>query len=87
MLMATKVRFAIPEREIGNNGLTFHRRTTNGDHGSITVRKNNLDWRPSGNTYAFRVTWEEFAQFAMKRDKRLKPKKTPVRANTQLAAA
>jgi len=84
--MATTVRFAIPEREIGSNGLTFHRRTTNADHGSITVRQNHLDWRPSGNTYAFRVTWEEFAQFAVGRDKRFKPKKTPVKAKTRLAA-
>jgi hypothetical protein len=84
--MATTVRFAIPEREIANNGITFHRRTTAGDHGSITVRQNYLDWRPSGNTFIFRVTWKEFGKFAEDQDNRIKPKKTTVRAKTRLAA-
>jgi hypothetical protein len=83
--MATTVRFAIPEREIANNGVTFRRRTTAGDHGSITVRQNYLDWRPSGNTIVFRVTWKQFGKFAEGKDKRIKPKKTAVRAKTRLA--
>lgn len=84
--MATTVRFAIPEREIGNNGVTFGRKTDAGKHGSIMVRQNHLEWLSAGDQYLYQVTWEDFAQFAEDRGRRLRPKKTAVKARTKLAA-
>ena len=84
--MATTVRFAIPEREISNNGVTFVRKTSAGRHGSITIRQNHLEWLPSGGQHLYKIKWEMFAAFAEKKGKRIRPKKTSVRARTKLAA-
>ena len=83
--MATKVRFSIPEREIEQTGITFRRTTDDGLHGDLTVRQNHLEWRPSGNTYVFKVTWKKFAEFAEgDKKKRILPKATTVKARKKL---
>ena len=82
--MATKVRFAIPEREIEQTGITFKRVTDSGLHGELTIRQNHLVWRPKGNEYIFKVTWEKFAEFAEDRGKRTFPKTTAVKAKKKL---
>jgi len=82
--MATKVRFAIPEREIEQNGVTFKGDTDVGRHGELTVRQNHIIWRPKGNEYIFKVSWEKFGDFAEKSGKREFPKATVVKAKKKL---
>ena len=82
--MATKVRFAIPEREIEQSGVTFKRDTDSGRHGELTIRQNHILWRPKGNEYIFKVSWEKFAEFAADKGKREFPKATPVRSRKRL---
>jgi len=82
--MATRVRFAIPEREIENNGITFRRDVNDSRHGTLTVRQNHLDWRPANHEYIYRVSWDALARFAEDNGSRIKPKATAVRANKRL---
>jgi hypothetical protein len=85
--MATKVRFAIPEREIEQNGVTFKRETDKGRHGELTVHQNHLIWRPKGNEYVFRISWEKLGEFAEEKGKREYPKATVVKARKRLKNA
>jgi hypothetical protein len=78
------VKFAIPEREIENTGITFKREVSTGRHGELTVRQNDIDWRPKGNEFIFRVKWDDFAAFAVDNGKRLRPKATVVKARKKL---
>lgn len=82
--MATRVRFAIPEREIENNGITFRRDVNDVRHGTLTVRQNHLDWRPANHEYMYRITWDAFARFVEQNGARLRPKATAVRASKKL---
>lgn len=82
--MASQVRFAIPERQIDNTGITFSRRVKGTNHGQIRVRQNFIDWRPSRNKFVFEVSWEAFAAFAEDNGKRKRPKTTFVRARKKL---
>jgi len=82
--LATKVRFAIPEREIEQTGITFKRTTDDGLHGELTVRQNDLIWRPKGNEYVFEVSWKTFAKFAEEEGKRKLPKTTSVKSRKKL---
>jgi hypothetical protein len=82
--LATKVRFAIPERQIEQTGITFKRTTDNGLHGELTIRQNHIAWRPKGNEYVFEVSWKNFAKFAEDRGKRVLPKATVVKAKKKL---
>ena len=82
--MATEVRFAIPEREIEQTGITFKRKTDLGIHGDITVRQNHVEWRPKGNEFIFRITWDKLAEFAENNGQRVRPKTTTVKARKKL---
>ena len=82
--MATKVKFAIPEREIEQNGVTFTRDTDAGRHGQLTIRQNHIVWRPRGKQYIFKVPWEAFARFAERERWRELPRTTAVRARKRL---
>jgi len=82
--MDTRLLFAIPELEIEQTGVTFKRKKGTITHGELTVRQNHLVWRPKGNEYVFNVTWEQLAKFAEENGKRVRPKKTPVKAKTKL---
>ena len=85
--MATRVRFAIPEREIENTGITFSRVTDSGGFGKLTIRQNHLVWRRNGFEYVYTVSWDAFAKFAEDNGKREKPKTTAVRAKKKLVKA
>ena len=86
--MATKVRFAIPEREIEQSGVTFKRDTDAGRHGELTIRQNHVLWRPKNHEYVFRLTWEQLGSLAEEHGKRLKPKMSPVKVKrTQKGSA
>lgn len=85
--MATRVRFAIPEREIENTGITFRRDVNDVRHGALTVRQNHLDWRPANHEYVYRVNWDAFAKFAEARGNRTRPKTTAVRARKKFVRA
>ena len=78
--MATKVRFAIPEREIEQSGVTFKRETDEGRRGELTIRQNHILWRPKGNEYIFKVSWDKFGEFAVSNGRRELPKMTAVKA-------
>lgn len=82
--MATRVKFAIPEREIENTGITFKRNVNKGLHGDLTIRQNDIDWRPNGNEFIFRITWSKLAKFAEANGKRIRPKATTVKARKKL---
>lgn len=82
--MATRVKFAIPEREIENTGITFRRDVDSVLHGELTIRQNQVDWRPSGNEFIFRVSWRQFADFAQSNGKRVRPKTTAVKPRKKL---
>ena len=82
--MATKVRFAIPEREIEQSGVTFKRDTDAGRHGELTIRQNHILWRPKGHEYVFRVSWEKFGDFAEESGKKILPKMSVVRSRKKL---
>ncbi len=82
--MATKVRFAIPEREIEQTGITFKRIIDSGLHGELTIRQNHIVWRPKGNEYVFQVRWDKFAEYAETKGKRIRPKATTVKARKKL---
>lgn len=77
------VQYALPKLEIANTGITFTRKVDNHMHGEITVRKNHIDWRPSGNEKVFSVTWEAFSEFA-ESFKSKHTKTTPVKAKKKL---
>ena len=85
--MATKVRFAIPEREIEPTGITFRRTTGSGLHGELTIRQNHIVWRPKGNEYIYQVRWESLAEFAEGNGKRVLPKATPVKSRKKLKSS
>ena len=82
--MATRVKFAIPEREIENTGITFKRDVDKELHGDLTIRQNHIDWRPKGNEFIYRISWKELAEFAEANGKRLRPKATTVKARKKL---
>ena len=82
--MATKVTFAIPQREIEKSGVTFRRYVNSSKHGALTVRQNYLDWKPADAKFFFRVTWDAFAKFAKKDGKHTRPRTTAVRGTKQL---
>ncbi len=82
--MATRVRFAIPEREIENTGITFRRSVDEGLYGDLTIRQNYIDWRPTGNEFIYRVSWDKLADFARERGRRMRPKATAVKAKKKL---
>lgn len=85
--MATRVKFAIPEREIENTGVTFNRDVNNERHGALTIRQNHLDWRPKGNELVYRISWDAFAGYAEDHGRRVRPKTTAVRAKKKLVKA
>ena len=82
--MATRVKFAIPEREIENTGVTFNRDVNNERHGALTVRQNHIDWRPKKNEFVYRVSWDAFAKYAEENGRRIRPKATAVSARKRL---
>jgi hypothetical protein len=82
--MATKVRFAIPEREIEQSGVTFKRDTDAGRHGELTVRQNHVLWRPKKYEHVFRLTWEQLGNLAEEHGKKIRPKMSVVRAKKKL---
>jgi hypothetical protein len=82
--LATKVRFAIPEREIEQSGVTFTRDTDSGRHCQLTVHQNHIVWRPKGKQYVFKVPWEALARFAEKEKWRKFPRATVVRSRKRL---
>jgi hypothetical protein len=82
--LATRVRFAIPEQEIGNSGISFRRELDEGLHGDLTIRQNHIDWRPKDKQFIYRVTWDKFAAFAQAEGTRQKPKATVVKARKRL---
>lgn len=82
--MATRVRFSIPEREIGNTGITFRRYQNDWLHGDLTIRQNHIEWRPNGNELIFKVDWYKFAEFVESKGRRIRPKATVVKARKRL---
>ena len=82
--MATQVRFAIPEREIEQTGITFKRKVDTGMHGELTDRQNHIEWMPKGNEFIFQVKWEKFAEFAEGHGRRIRPKFTTVKSRKRL---
>jgi hypothetical protein len=84
--MATRVKFAIPEREIENSGITFKRNVDDSIYGDLTVRQNHLEWRPKGNEFVFRISWDQLAAYAEDSGKRSRPKTTVVKARKKLKA-
>jgi hypothetical protein len=85
--MATRVKFAIPEREIQNTGITFKRHRDEVLHGDLTIRQNHIDWRPKNNEFIFRVAWDKLAEFAEAKGRRIRPKATAVKAKKKLKPA
>ena len=85
--MATRVRFAIPEREIQNTGITFKRDVNNVLHGDLTIRQNDVEWRPTKNEFIYRISWGKLAEFAEANGKRIRPKATAVKAKKKLNPA
>jgi hypothetical protein len=85
--LATRVKFAIPEREIENTGITFKRDVDNELHGDLTIRQNHIDWRPKGNEFIYRIAWSKLAEFAEANGKRIRPKATVVKATKKLKGA
>ena len=85
--MATRVKFAIPEREIENTGVTFNRDVDGERHGALTIRQNHVDWRPKGNELVYRVSWDALARYAEECGRRVRPKTTAVRAKKKLVKA
>jgi hypothetical protein len=82
--MATRVKFAIPEREIENTGITFKRDVDKTFHGDLTIRQNHIDWRPTKNEFIYRVSWDKLAEFAEAKGRRMRPKATVVKARKKL---
>jgi hypothetical protein len=82
--LATRVKFAIPEREIENTGITFRRSVGTALHGDLTIRQNHVDWRPKNNEFIYRISWDKLAEFAETKGKRTRPKATVVKARKKL---
>jgi hypothetical protein len=82
--VATRVRFAIPEREIENTGVTFKRIVDGQRRGYLTVRQNHLEWKPKNGKFIYRVRWEDFATYAKKKGKHVRPKTTAVSSKKRL---
>jgi hypothetical protein len=85
--LATRVTFAIPEREIENTGITFKRRVDAAMYGEITVHQNHITWRPKNHKFVYRISWDVFADCAKKYGKHLRPKASVVRAKKKLKPA
>jgi len=85
--MDTRLSFAVPLLEVQQTGVTFTRKKGTITHGELTIRQNHIVWRPKGNEYVFNVTWEQLAKFAEENGKRVRPKKTPVKAKTKLKSS
>jgi hypothetical protein len=81
------VKFAIPEREIENTGITFKRDLDNVLHGDLTIRQNHIDWRPKGNEFIYRVSWDKLAEFAETKGRHMRPKATVVKSKKKLKPA
>jgi hypothetical protein len=82
--LATRVKFAIPEREIENTGITFKRAVDSKFHGDLTIRQNHIDWRPVNNEFVYRVSWDKFAEFAEDKGRRVRPKATVLKSRKKL---
>lgn len=85
-ILATRVRFSIPEREIENTGITFRRIVDSELHGDLTICQNHIVWRPKNNELIYRVSWEKFAEFAVEKGKNLRPKASAVKSKKKLKA-
>lgn len=85
--MATRVKFAIPEREIENTGITFSRVVDGELHGDLTICQNHIIWRPKNNELVYRVSWGKFAEFAVEKGKNYRPKASTVKSKKKLKAA
>jgi hypothetical protein len=67
-----------------HTGITFQRIVGKELHGNLTIWQNNIDWRPKGNEFVFRVSWDKLADFAKANGKRVRPKATALKAKKKL---
>jgi hypothetical protein len=60
--MAHKVRFSIPERELGKADIEFSVQKDGVEFGRLRISKGAVVWLPKHFKYGYRVSWAKFDQ-------------------------
>jgi hypothetical protein len=58
--MAHKVRFSIPERELGKADIEFAVHRDNARFGTLKISKGSIVWVRAGAQYGHKLYWGEF---------------------------
>lgn len=61
--MAHKVKFSIPERELGKADIEFHVKSNGQKFGTLKVSKGALVWVPRDHTYGYKIGWSKFDEW------------------------
>ena len=64
--MAHKVKFSIPERELGHSDIEFKVTSSNKKLGTLKVSKGTVVWVVSDHTKGFKMGWKDFAELMQK---------------------
>lgn len=62
-----EIHFELPKRAIVNADAQFHVYSDEKLLGSLYVSRGTVEWRPSGFTSGFHLTWEAFGELMQKK--------------------
>lgn len=68
--MAHKVKFSVPERELGKSDIEFSIRKDDRKFGTLKVSKGALVWVPRDHEYGYKVGWAKFDEFMTQEGRR-----------------
>lgn len=68
--MAHKVKFSIPERELGRADIEFKVKRNNTMFGRLKVSKGSIVWVPKGKGRGYKIRWGRFDETIKKVGKR-----------------
>ena len=58
--MAYKVRFMLPQRELGNSDVSFSAYENGHLVGELLVSKGAVEWRPRDSQHSYKLNWNRF---------------------------
>ncbi len=68
--MAYKVRFTLPERELGNADVSFWASEDGRLVGELLISKGAVEWRPRDSQHSYKLNWTRFDQVAREAGRR-----------------
>ena len=68
--MPHRVRFSIPERELGTADATFKIERNGAMLGTLKISRGTIVWVPSGNSYGHKMSWNKSQEMMTTHGKR-----------------